>query len=292
MPPAAPSTTLSVSIWRTSRRRGAPSAERTAISDSRDAARASSRFARFVHVISSTNDTAPISTKSAVLDVAHDRLVQRPRRQAHGGIGFRILLLEPSGDRRELRTRLLEGCAVAQPSDRAEKPGAAVAVAEHLFTRVWHPDLASERKREPCRHDTDDGVRDAVERDRSVERVAAAPEALLPERLTDDGDLLFARRVLIRTEDAAERRPRAKDVEKAGADPDALQTDRLSPSGQRHFPFAVRRGGLDRLALVAGVVEIGGRHRCGRPFPHLRDRDQPIRLLERQRLRATPNESR
>ena len=92
-----------------------------------------------------------------------------------------------------------------------------------------------------------------------------AAEALLPERLADHRDLLFAGRVLIRTEDAAERRPRAKDVEKAGADADALQTDRLSPSGQRHFPFAVRRGGLDRPALVAGVVEVGADIVVGAP---------------------------
>lgn len=46
--------------------RPAPSAVRIANSRWRDSARASSRFARFAHAISSTNPTAPWSTQSDV----------------------------------------------------------------------------------------------------------------------------------------------------------------------------------------------------------------------------------
>ena len=46
---------LSASSWRTMRRRDAPIARRTAISRSRAVARASIRFARFAHAISSTS---------------------------------------------------------------------------------------------------------------------------------------------------------------------------------------------------------------------------------------------
>src|SRR6185312_15155365 len=50
--PNAPTTALSVIIWRTNRRRPAPNAMRRLISGPRAAARASTRFARFVHTIS------------------------------------------------------------------------------------------------------------------------------------------------------------------------------------------------------------------------------------------------
>ena len=59
MPPAAASTRLSVSIWRTSRPRPAPSAVRTPTSRSRAALRASSRFATLTQATSSTSTTAP-----------------------------------------------------------------------------------------------------------------------------------------------------------------------------------------------------------------------------------------
>ena len=60
-PPPAASTPPSISNWRVSRKRDAPSATRTAISRSRTAARASIRFATFAHAISKTNPTAPRS---------------------------------------------------------------------------------------------------------------------------------------------------------------------------------------------------------------------------------------
>ena len=53
-PPARPRSTLSVSSWRATRPRPAPSARRMAISRCRTDDRASSRFATFAHAISRT----------------------------------------------------------------------------------------------------------------------------------------------------------------------------------------------------------------------------------------------
>ena len=64
-PPISDRTMPSVSTCRTTRRRAAPIASRTAISRFRDAARASIRFATFAHAMSSTQATAPNNTKSA-----------------------------------------------------------------------------------------------------------------------------------------------------------------------------------------------------------------------------------
>ena len=61
----AASSTLSVRNWRTSRPRLAPIAARTATSRSRTVARASSRLATFVHVMTSRNAAAPNSANSA-----------------------------------------------------------------------------------------------------------------------------------------------------------------------------------------------------------------------------------
>ncbi len=64
-PAMAARTRLSIRSWRLIRSRPAPSAERTAISRPRSAARASSRFATFAHAISRTNSTATLTMEVA-----------------------------------------------------------------------------------------------------------------------------------------------------------------------------------------------------------------------------------
>ena len=66
-PPASDSIRLSVSIWRSSRPRSAPSAVRSPSSRCRTVLRASSRFATLTQAISSTRTTAPERTMSAGL---------------------------------------------------------------------------------------------------------------------------------------------------------------------------------------------------------------------------------
>ena len=65
-PPAMASRTLSVSSWRTSRPRPAPSATRTASSLRRDSVRDSSAPVRFAQAMSSTSAALVISTSSGV----------------------------------------------------------------------------------------------------------------------------------------------------------------------------------------------------------------------------------
>ena len=64
-PPRTPSSTLSVSSWRTSRFQLAPSAVLTAISFCRLVARVSNRLATLAHAISSTSATEPSTTSTA-----------------------------------------------------------------------------------------------------------------------------------------------------------------------------------------------------------------------------------
>ncbi len=66
MPLSTASITLSISSWRITRQRDAPSATRTEISRARLVARDSSRLATFAQAISRTNATAPISDRNTV----------------------------------------------------------------------------------------------------------------------------------------------------------------------------------------------------------------------------------
>ena len=63
--PQQESATLSVSIWRSSRKRPAPNAARIAISFCRVPSLANCRFERFAHTISITTPTAQASTNRA-----------------------------------------------------------------------------------------------------------------------------------------------------------------------------------------------------------------------------------
>ena len=86
-PPVPASTSPSVSICATSRRRPAPSAVRMAISFCRAAVRASSRFERFAHTISITMPTAPGEHPQRQADPATDlvgRAVSRALRSSFG----------------------------------------------------------------------------------------------------------------------------------------------------------------------------------------------------------------
>ena len=79
-PPIAPSTALSVRNCRASLQRPAPSAMRMAVSRVRPAARASIRFARFAHAISSTSATAASSSNRSAAHVFRQHIrEQQPR---------------------------------------------------------------------------------------------------------------------------------------------------------------------------------------------------------------------
>ena len=67
-PPTRARNMLSVSNWRTSRQRPAPSAARTAISRCRSAMRERNRLATLAQAMSSTRETAAMSTVSAARD--------------------------------------------------------------------------------------------------------------------------------------------------------------------------------------------------------------------------------
>ena len=96
-PPIRPSSRLSVSIWRSSRRRPAPSAARIASSRCLEAARVSSRFATLAQAISRTKHTAPSRMISGRLTSPTISSCSGTRRIPIPAFDW-ILFLQPRGD--------------------------------------------------------------------------------------------------------------------------------------------------------------------------------------------------
>ena len=158
-PPASERITHSVSSWRTSRPRPAPSAARTAISDSRAAARASSRLATLAQAMSSTKPTAPSRTSterrmSPTIASCSGYVVMPTPSLASGYWRARL-----RAERLDFRRRLLRRHAGLQPRDDVEIPGAALLRDEALVVLDRQPGLAPRGIREPGRHHADDLLR-------------------------------------------------------------------------------------------------------------------------------------
>jgi hypothetical protein len=118
-PPAAASTRLSMSSCCTRRTRLAPIAIRTLISRPREAARASSRFATFAQITSSTSATATVSVTSAA---AYDRRYAEKPRDAVADRHARLAQLALDG--REL-ARAARSRAARAASPRGAPPAPA-----------------------------------------------------------------------------------------------------------------------------------------------------------------------
>ena len=130
-PPMSDSIRLSVSSWRTTRRRSAPSADRIASSRVRAVARASSRLATFAQQISSTKPTTPrkssdVWRSSAPITASCSGSSAAPR----PGVRLRELAREPGRSRRPCRRPPARGSrrasAVRSPAgSRRPAPAAA-----------------------------------------------------------------------------------------------------------------------------------------------------------------------
>ena len=114
---------LSVITWRTMRERAAPMARRSANSRSRSAIRLNRRLAKLAHASRSSRPTAPSRNSSG-------RRAALVGLEKHAGIAavlVRVSLRERCGDAVHLRTRVLDGNAVAQPAHGAQHARSALA---------------------------------------------------------------------------------------------------------------------------------------------------------------------
>ena len=204
-PAAIASITVSVTSCRTTRRRPAPSASRTAISRRRATPRPASSALTFVHVISRTSTgniraiTGP--AEGLLIGARWRKVVAGEQRDDVGGRGHarrrRRLLRRPCGDRLDGRSRLI-GAHAGLQARREAKAGVVVTGerrgrALHLRTRAERqPDAhlrpARPRAGESARCDADDRDRDAVDFHRAADHVRRALEVSLPQHVADHGD--------------------------------------------------------------------------------------------------------
>ena len=187
--PSAASSTISVSSWRISRARPAPSELRTPISRRRAAERESSRLARFTHAISRTNPTAAVRVNSAgrILPTAAScrllMVVSHPELELGNCCSARAAMA------------LRSACAAASEAPALSRPMPLEVMAAALLPvlqvhRQRSPDFRPRRKLKVRRHHADHGVELVVQLHRLAERVAAAGEAPLPESMAQDDDAI------------------------------------------------------------------------------------------------------
>jgi hypothetical protein len=198
-----------------------------------------------------------------------DVLAQRPRRhlqlsRERGALkDRRIVLHDAPHQHSELGLRVGERHAILEPGHHAVIEPAAplrrLLIGErhrypHVRRRVVELRPAA-REDERRRHDADDRVRLAIERDRLPDRAGASAVAPLPQRPTDQRDVA-ARPILRRRDRASERRIDAQQRKEAGRNPRAH--DPLGIAGSRQLERHVEEGpdGLKRLLLPLEVEQV------------------------------------
>ena len=228
--PAEDSMRLSSSSCRTSCRRVAPIASRTASSRLREAERASSRLATFAHAISkheSDDDgkQAAGAHPRVALRRAHPRPPERTRDKAQALVVLRKELREPGCLRLEHRLDLPRPCCrrrARHDVEHANRPIPkikAVDPGENRCVRRRYPDVNGAddiETMERRRGDTDNRERPGVELNDLIQNVRSTSEPPVPQRVANHdvgmlvGDFVFAGRV---REGAAESGPHSKKLE-------------------------------------------------------------------------------
>ena len=181
--------------------------------------------------------------------LVHDGLVQRQRLVAEAGVVLWEILFLDGGQRTEFGADLLRGDAGFQAAGERKRPvGAAAALVGGEGERTPESGVAPEEtvfKRE--RHDTDDGVRVAVDAEHAADDRGIAAVAFLPETVGQQHDLILAGLRLLGGERAADLRLHAEGVEHVCVGEDAVEA----------------LGGLARLGHGGKIPGVGRQRQKG-----------------------------
>ena len=198
-------------------------------------------------------------------------------------VRFGKLQGEPRRDRRELARRLLERSAIRQAPDHRE---AMIAAVPRRIGRERRQHLVIGAPLKRGRQHADHRVGQAVERQRSPNRIWIRPERAPPEPVADDDDArVAARPVFLIEEIAAERRRHLQRAQKRRGDVHAGHGFGISGRGPGEPSIRHRGERLEALGLAAPIEEVGVG--CGERRPVVRDvafpdADQPVRVREGQ----------
>ena len=131
--------------------------------------------------------------------------MQRNRRQPDAGVDIRILRGEPVADGPHFGDHLLERHTRLRPADTGQVPVGPLAGGEVLRIFQRRPQGPCRRIRESPGHHADDLDRHSVEHDRPSDDLRVAAETLLPQPVTEDGNLVPAWQIFLRAERTAQR---------------------------------------------------------------------------------------
>jgi hypothetical protein len=188
----------------------------------------------------------------------HDAFVKAAHPRRHVAVGLRPDLLEALGDSRQIRLGLRRRDARPHPPDRAEE------VRARRLQLPWReverqPELRSSRpQRQLRRHDADDGVRLAVDRDSLPDDPRVGAEAAPPEAVTEHHHSGCAVGFVGPSESATEGWCDAQRLEVVGRDARRDDALRFAATGEVHRG-ACRGGELLQRLRVRAPVEIIGR---------------------------------
>ena len=171
--------------------------------------------------------------------------------------------VERLGDRLHLGRRAIDGRAIGQPSEHAQRGERAMALLgiglgprpERAGGR-GHVDVALDRVLRERRQHADDRVRPVVHPQHAADHAGLAAELRLPVLVAQDEHGLRADVVVALAERAAEQRPHAEHVEEVGGDDRGLDPVGL-PLVQQHERHRVELDQVpDRLEAGAIVVQL------------------------------------
>src|SRR2546426_196977 len=271
------------------RPRVAPRARRMALSRVRAATRASSRFDRFAHAMSSTSPTAPSSRNIACLTSATraSRAVTSRVRQPRFDSGYasarRALIVSSSACAVARLTPGFNRPAVTMNRPSRGMPDILSLIAPQLGVGIW--------EMEAWWHDADDEVRPPFHHHRLTDDARIAAEQPLPQPVAEDGDLGSSGSIVVWLDRASDERLRGENGKQAAADARAVNPLRHLTPRQIECPAGEEAQAVEARGLFAPVVEVGQRgagHRAGccrrgrRVRPASDEDEEPVGLAKRK----------
>ena len=211
--------------------------------------------------------TAPDKTASAGRNAPREALPQRNHRCSMPSVGFRELLLQPSGNGGHVNLRLSYGLVVLEPAHHVQEMAI---IRLRLIHLQRQPDLeAVDGELEGVGHDSDDRENLVIEADALSDHARDLNRSAPAKGRFRSGPLARHRTKLRSGEGPAQLRSDTQRLEESSGNPSAHQLDRLASSGQdgKAGPDGGHR--FKRTALLTPRHEIQRRCLPAPPFPRL-----------------------
>ena len=144
-----------------------------------------------------------------------------------------------------------------QPADHAEQMSVRMLLKKRTVQCCRHPELhVSLGKIEPLRHDTNNGVRLAVQRDWLAQHIRTLAELIPPNRIAQNNDMVLSHFSFRFQEDAAESGVNVQRLEKGWRDQMAEQEIGFTRTREREPVPHVARKSFEDFSLLLPRAEF------------------------------------